>query len=133
MELVVVADLAAERARRARKAREDYAAGKDAAREKGRLRKAAWRAAGGAKTTTYDVDDYVQEWEELTYLGRDAASIVNGSRPSYQWFLDWVRPRVTVALCPSCRTLFNPQTTGTLTVCDLLCYLNGGIERGRCS
>lgn len=122
MNQVVEADpLAARRAERARKARESYAENRDSERARRRDGMARARANGGPQTSRYDVDDYVQEWEELTWLGLDAARIISGSDPGREWFLTWVMPRVSVSRCSSCGRVFNPSETGTLLACSKTC------------
>jgi hypothetical protein len=129
---VVEADpLAAKRAERARKARLSYAENKEAERKRRQVGMARTRANGGPQKSVYDVDDYVQEWEELTWLGRDSASIIDGSIPSDKWFVQWVLPRVSVALCPHCRTYFNPMLAGMLRECSNTCHLAKDNEWGR--
>lgn len=132
MELVVQADpLAAKRADRARKAREHYEANKEAERARRRAGMAKARANGGPQSSKYDVDDYVQEWAELTWLGMDAARIIAGSDPSEDWFLTWVLPRVSVARCSSCERIFNPSEAGTLIVCSTSCRAQNNNAWGR--
>ena len=132
MEQVVEADpLAARRAERARKARLNYEENKEAERKRRKDGMARARANGGPKTSKYDVDDYAQEWEELTYLGLDAARIISGSIPSERWFLTWVMPRVSASRCSSCGRVFNPAETGTFLVCSKTCELGSNNEWGR--
>lgn len=131
MQVVEADPLAARRAERARKARLSYAENKEAERKRRRDGMARARANGGPQTSIYDVDDYVQEWEELTYLGLDAARIIAGSVPDKRWFLNWVMPRVPVARCSSCGRVFNPSETGTLLVCGKTCGAHNDNAWGR--
>jgi hypothetical protein len=64
----------------------------------------------------YQVADYREELERLALEGTPTTRFIARSKPSAQWFQKHVQPVAQVALC-SCFRYFNPQETGTLTMC----------------
>lgn len=112
--------------RRAKAARERYAANKEQERERCRLSKQRSRGGDITEKVSYDADDYAEEWRFLTHMGMRSDQIIERSRPSRGWFTRWVRPLVHVALCASCGEAFNPQKSGMLTRCSHTCGWESG-------
>lgn len=69
----------------------------------------------------YDAEDYAEEFEELTDLGLSCREIVTRCSPSPLWFRRNVFPRVSRALCISCRCFFRPGDTDRGTECSMTC------------
>jgi hypothetical protein len=94
---------------------------KNAVAERARKRAATEeRLAALAGVQLYDIEDYIEEWGELTDLGMSCREIVARSRPSLKWFRENVLLEVDQALCGSCRRFFDPRAVRG-TECSVAC------------
>jgi hypothetical protein len=69
----------------------------------------------------YDVEDYVEEFKELTDMGLSCREIVLRCDPSPMWFRKNVYPHVKRALCITCHRHFNPSAIPRGTECCVTC------------
>lgn len=70
---------------------------------------------------SYDVEDYIEEFGELTAMGMSCREIVARSIPSSLWFRRKVFPHVGKAKCIICKGTFDPGKVTRGTECSPVC------------
>ena len=75
----------------------------------------------GSNPAEYDVEDYTQEFRELTALGLSCREIVTRCTPTQAWFREHVFPFVDRAQCGVCRGYFDPRTVTSGLECGVDC------------